>query len=209
MWHIIDPRPPPAGPPPRWMKTKKRYLGTIQSIRDSRRWGAGGGERGQLSAVLPNDKLWERDSKKMLCNIVTLFELNITTNSLEKAKKMSHHSAFREFWKCLFRTNFEAFSIRLIRVSTCTRVYTLVAFRKSYLINMSQATVNFINILRTHFLYEKLVPKIQSQKVSRKKLCKNFRTKKVGVKRWWNWHLVVAWIPETGGICWSWKTFLS
>jgi len=29
--------------------------------------------------------------------------------------------------------------------------------------------VNFINVLRAQFLYEKLVPKIQSQKVNKKK----------------------------------------
>jgi hypothetical protein len=43
--------------------------------------------------------------------------------------------------------------------------------------------VNFINVLRTRFLYEKLAPKIQSQKVSIKKLLKNFHMKKACVKR--------------------------
>jgi len=43
--------------------------------------------------------------------------------------------------------------------------------------------VIFINVLRAHFLYEKLAPKIQSQKVSRKKLLKDFWTKKACVKR--------------------------
>jgi len=41
---------------------------------------------------------------------------------------------------------------------------------------------NFINILHACFLYQKLAPKIQSQKVSRKKLLKDFRTKKGCVK---------------------------
>jgi len=42
--------------------------------------------------------------------------------------------------------------------------------------------VNFINILRAQFLYKKLAPKIKSQKISRKKLLKDFRTKKAARK---------------------------
>jgi len=42
--------------------------------------------------------------------------------------------------------------------------------------------VNFINVLRGQFLYKKLVPKIQRQKVSRKKLLKDFCTKKAHLK---------------------------
>jgi len=49
------------------------------------------------------------------------------------------------------------------------------------------AVVNFINHLRASFSYKIWAPKIQSQKVSRKKLLKDFRTKKAHIKRWWNW----------------------
>ncbi len=52
------------------------------------------------------------------------------------------------------------------------------------------SVVNFINILRERFFCtKKCAPKIQRQKVRRKKLFKDFCTKKVRVKRWWNWHL--------------------
>jgi len=58
-----------------------------------------------------------------------------------------------------------------------------------FLTGMLWAVVNFINILRERFSYKKLEPKIQCQKVSRKKLIfKGFCTKKMCAKRWWNWH---------------------
>ncbi len=49
-------------------------------------------------------------------------------------------------------------------------------------IHISTFYSQFINILRARFLNKKLAPKIQSQKVSRKKLLKDFRMKKVRVK---------------------------
>jgi len=48
--------------------------------------------------------------------------------------------------------------------------------------NILLPLVNFINVLSLHFLYKKLAPKIQSQKVSRKKLLTDSCMKKVSVK---------------------------
>jgi len=53
--------------------------------------------------------------------------------------------------------------------------------------------VNFINVLRAHFSYEILAPKITKPNVTREKLMKSCQkdllTKKAPIKCWWNWHL--------------------
>ncbi len=47
--------------------------------------------------------------------------------------------------------------------------------------------INFINILRVHFLYEILSPKITRLKHTQRKLCDLLKYKKGTRKHWWNW----------------------
>jgi len=90
----------------------------------------------------------------------------------------------QRFMSAFFIWNFGAKNYNLTR----KKLFNLFSYKFVHKMLMKLTTVvNFINILHMHFWYKKLAPKIQSQKVSRKKLLKDFRRKKARIKRWWNW----------------------
>ncbi len=78
----------------------------------------------------------------------------------------------------------------LLLLQNLKKIKYLSKSKRLFESDMTYPVVNFINVLCTRFSYKKLALKIQSQKVSRKKLLKDFCTKKAHVKRWWNWHLL-------------------